>query len=59
MTGLLRCYFYNIGYCKENTNCIYLHSKDDCETSCTEETCLKRHRQKCKKLKVYFYLRNL
>ena len=47
MTSLIRCYFFNMGYCKEKHNCIYSHNIEECKTNCTLETCMKRHK-KCK-----------
>ena len=41
MNSLIRCYYHNLGYCKEKTNCIYLHNDEDCETKCIKESCLK------------------
>ena len=58
MNSLIRCYYYNLGYCKEKTNCIYLHSDEECETNCINESCLKRHRWKCKDGEGCYYYQN-
>ena len=58
MTSLIRCYHYNLGYCKNKNNCIYLHSDEECVNNCIDDNCLKRHRKLCKDGENCFYYNN-
>ena len=58
MTCLIRCYHYNMGYCKNKNNCIYLHNNEVCENNCIDDNCLKRHRQFFKDGQNCYYFSN-
>ena len=47
--------FFNMGYCKEKHNCIYSHNMEECKTNCILETCMKRHKKKCKNGEECYY----
>ena len=40
-----KCKYYNSGYCKYKDRCTSSHPIEECETSCKEKTCEKRHRK--------------
>ena len=48
-----RCNFFNRGFCRSGSDCLFNHPKEDCKThvegkECTERKCRKRHRLQCK-----------
>ena len=48
-----RCNFFNRGFCRSGSDCLFNHPKEDCKTDverkiCTERKCKKRHRLQCK-----------
>ena len=47
-----RCRYWNRGFCREKSSCLFSHVKEDCESfqkdgSCHDRTCKKRHRKEC------------
>ena len=45
----VRCKYQNIGYCKYQNNCKYLHNSKIClKTQCKEKNCIKRHPKECR-----------
>ena len=58
MTSLIKCYHYNLGYCKEKDSCIYIHNKEECPTNCKQINCILRHKRKCKDGDECFYYQN-
>merc|ERR1719481_2109474 len=48
-TARLKCYNYNMGYCKFRRNCARFHPTQDCpQKPCYDIFCQKRHRIPCK-----------
>lgn len=43
-----KCQYYNSGYCKYKEKCTFSHPIEECEMSCKETTCPKRHRKLCR-----------
>ena len=48
-----RCRYWNRGFCREKSSCLFSHVKEDCESfqkegSCYDRTCKKRHRKECR-----------
>ena len=51
--GNKRCRYWNRGFCREKSSCLFTHVKEDCESfqkegSCYDRTCKKRHRKECR-----------
>ena len=52
-TSNKRCRYWNRGFCKEKSNCLFNHVAEDCESfqedgSCSDRACKKRHRKECR-----------
>ena len=40
-----KCCYYNVGYCKNKTECPYYHPEIECEEKCSSRLCMKRHKK--------------
>ena len=55
MKEMMKCIYYNLGYCKKKENCEYFHPSDDCRENCNNFSCRKRHRKECRGGSECFY----
>ena len=46
-TENIKCCYYNVGYCKNKSECKYFHPEVDCDINCSSTKCNKRHRKQC------------
>ena len=43
-----KCKDFNSGYCKYKNRCTFAHPIEECEKSCSNKNCTKRHRKLCR-----------
>ena len=43
----IKCRYFNRGYCKNKSNCKYVHPTNDCEDDCSNSNCPHRHIIQC------------
>ena len=47
LNKVIKCRYFNHGYCKKKIDCEYFHPVNDCDNECSNSTCPKRHRLNC------------
>ena len=45
---LIKCKYYNTGYCRNKDKCSYYHPRSDCKDHCKNKECKLRHRVLCR-----------